>query len=333
MTGQIFISYSRADTSFVSNLISDLISQGLDVWMDQRNISAGQRWDNTIQQALQACDVFVIVLSPNSVASENVLDELSYAISENKRIIPVLYRDCEIPYRLARIQFIDFRGSYQGGLQHLIAEIKQQAHQQPATTRPRGNNRALLTILGIAAAFLFCAALGIGAYILAPYILPTQVPVTEPPIPGVTPPTDIPARSDPTIMPSPTFTPEPPHAPAIENTFGVPLYDETQQLITVAPGEQYPLKIMDLWGAPEGAAPSCASGFMVLTWMVRDPYPTGGEDLQILSLIPMGDGRTEVMHSGAQGSTILGYCDEIFLFNNSLRDYRIEIRYASGLNQ
>jgi hypothetical protein len=331
MTGQIFISYSRADTSFVSDLIGDLTSQGLNVWMDQRNIAAGQRWDNTIQQALQACDVFVIVLSPNSVASENVLDELSYAISENKRIIPVLYRDCEIPYRLARIQFVDFRSSYQGSFRHLVSEITQKTPQRPVTVKRRGGGRQTsVWILGLVVVFFLCAALALGGYLMLPYLLPTAVPTTRF-TPAITPPTDVVTGIDPTLTPSPTVTPIPPHAPEIENTFGVPLYDEQQQLITLGPGERVPLKIMDLWSAPEGAAPSCASGFMALTWIVREPYPVGGQDLQLLRLIPQGGGRTEVFASGAQGSASVGYCDEIFLQNNSLQDYWVEVRYASGL--
>jgi hypothetical protein len=126
-------------------------------------------------------------------------------------------------------------------------------------------------------------------------------------------------------------TPTPPHAPDIENTFGVPLFDERQQLISIQPGEQVHLKVMDIWSAPQGAMPSCADGFMALTWIVRDPYPAGRDDLQILSLIPRGGGRTEMIASGAQGSVALSYCDEIFLFNTSLQEYIVEIRYASGI--
>jgi hypothetical protein len=80
-------------------------------------------------------------------------------------------------------------------------------------------------------------------------------------------------------------------------------------------------------------SPSCASGFMVLTWMVREPYPTGGEDLQLQRLIPIGGGRTETFASGSSGSVELAYCEEIYLFNNSLQDYRVEIRHASGIQE
>jgi hypothetical protein len=133
--------------------------------------------------------------------------------------------------------------------------------------------------------------------------------------------------------PPPPPTPTPPHAPPIENTYGVPLFDEHQQLIAIQPGEQIQLSVMSIWSAPVGTIVDCASGFLALTWIVRDPYPTGGEDLQILAVIPQGGGRTEVVASGSQGSVTLGYCDEIFLFNNSLQKYQVEIRYASGTFQ
>jgi hypothetical protein len=335
MPGQIFISYSRVDTEFVTRLINDLTMQGLNVWMDQRNIGAGQRWDNVIQDALEACDLFIIVLSPHSVESENVLDELSFAINARKRIIPILLQNCEIPYRIARVQFVNFTKDYQTGFHHLISEITQQIPQRPITTKKKAvSARPALWLAGTVIALLCCFALGVGMYMVYPYYFPTDTPH-----PGNNIPTQIQPSSSihtPTLaLPldsNATATmPPPPHAPEIGNTFGVPLYDEHQQLITIQPGEQYTLKVMETWSAPEGAAPSCASGFMALTWMVRDPYPDGGGDLQLLRLIPMGDGRTEAFTGGAQGSTSVGYCEEIYLLNNSLQEYRVEIRYASGL--
>ncbi len=341
MNKRIFVSYSRANTGFVSGLINNLIAQGLSVWMDQRDIAAGQRWDSIIQQALQTCDVFIIVLSPESTASENVLDELSYAINEGKRIIPVLYRDCEIPYRIARVQFVDFRQDYQTAFRHLVSEVTQQAPQRPVTVKKPGSSRRVLPwVLGLALLFLLCAGLGIGGMLAYPYLFPTEVPVTEKPdIPTDTPKPLVPPVTEKPFIPPPVTeaavtepTPEPPHAPPIENTYGVQLFDEHQQLITIASGEQHKLAIMELWSGPVGSEPSCADGFMALTWTVRSPYPAGGQDLQLLRLIPMGEGRTEVFASGSQGSTTVGYCEEIFLFNASLQEYKVEIRYASGKN-
>jgi hypothetical protein len=140
----------------------------------------------------------------------------------------------------------------------------------------------------------------------------------------------------PTPSPSPTQTasgppPTPPHAPAIENTFDVPLFEEQQRLIKLRSGQKVTLTGEELWNAPGLTEVSCASGFIALTWIVRDPYPKGGEDLQLLSPIRQSGGLTEKVAEGASGSTTMGYCNEIILFNNSLLTYQVELRYASGV--
>ncbi len=61
----------------------------------------------------------LVVLSENSVKSENVLDEIAFALKERKEVIPILYRDCVIPYRLGRLQYIDFRSDYCQGMNEL----------------------------------------------------------------------------------------------------------------------------------------------------------------------------------------------------------------------
>jgi hypothetical protein len=55
------------------------------------------------------------------VTSNNVLDEVSFALETGKFIIPVLLKDCVIPFRLRRFQRIDFNNDdYQTGVNHLI---------------------------------------------------------------------------------------------------------------------------------------------------------------------------------------------------------------------
>lgn len=103
-----FLSYSRMDADFVDLLHRLLLSKGYDAWIDQRNIAAGSRWDNEIEQAIKTRSHLTVVLSPDAVASHNVADEWSYAFDEGKTIIPILYRPCEIPMRLRRLNWIDF---------------------------------------------------------------------------------------------------------------------------------------------------------------------------------------------------------------------------------
>jgi hypothetical protein len=124
---------------------------------------------------------------------------------------------------------------------------------------------------------------------------------------------------------------EVPHAPPIESG-GDTLYDETLLQIRLEPGQKEWLRGMELWSAPTGSQPSCAAAFLKFTWQLRDPYPSSGNDLEFHRNIPMGGGRTEVFERGATGSSSMGWCSEIYLYNISLESMHVEIRYASGLH-
>jgi hypothetical protein len=57
---------------------------------------------------------------------------------------------------------------------------------------------------------------------------------------------------------------------------------------------------------------------------------TVGEDLAVETFIPMGNGQRQVIGSGATGAATAGWCDELTLFNSSLQNYWVEIRYGAG---
>lgn len=119
----IFFSYSRADSPFVLKLAKDLRNAGVNIWLDQLDITPGSHWDSSIEKALHSSKTLLIILSSTSVASENVMDEVSYALEEGKTVIPILLTNCETPFRLRRLQRIDFTGDYQSGFDHLLEAI------------------------------------------------------------------------------------------------------------------------------------------------------------------------------------------------------------------
>ena len=104
-----FISYSRKDKEFALKFARELKSAGYLVWLDQLDIPTGARWDDAVERALRECEIFLIILTTASISSENVKDEIGYAIDHGKRILPVLLEECEIPLRLRRFQYVDFR--------------------------------------------------------------------------------------------------------------------------------------------------------------------------------------------------------------------------------
>jgi hypothetical protein len=132
-----FFSYSRNDSDFVLKLCQDLKANDALVWLDQLDIDPGRRWDEAIQEALSECLRLLVVLSPASVESTHVMDEVSYALEKKKLVIPVLYRDCTIPFRLRRVKYIDFRSNYQSGLSHLLMVLRGGAAAERHTSSSR----------------------------------------------------------------------------------------------------------------------------------------------------------------------------------------------------
>jgi hypothetical protein len=118
-----FISYSREDSEFALRVARDLKAAGASIWLDQLDIKPGLPWDNAIEEALIAAPQMLVVLSPTSARSENVRNEISYALEQGKIVVPILYMDCVVPLRLQRAQRIDFRADYARGLKSLLTYL------------------------------------------------------------------------------------------------------------------------------------------------------------------------------------------------------------------
>jgi hypothetical protein len=91
---ETFISYSRKDKEFVRAVIESLKQTGIDLWIDEADIPAAAVWKQEILVGIQFAHNFVYVISPDSVESEYCNLELDYALSLNKRIIPIVARLC-----------------------------------------------------------------------------------------------------------------------------------------------------------------------------------------------------------------------------------------------
>src|SRR5579872_4411343 len=108
MPQDIFISYSSKDKEKADQLSELLASAGLSVWIDRQGIGAATSWSEEIVNALDACKAFVVMLSPSSVESKNVVRELALAFEKNKKILPLDLEPVQLPasmqYHLAGLQ-------------------------------------------------------------------------------------------------------------------------------------------------------------------------------------------------------------------------------------
>jgi hypothetical protein len=108
---RIFISYSRKDMAFADRLEAALKARGFEPLIDRTEIYAFEDWWKRIEGLIGKADTIVFVLSPDAVASEVALKEVTHAASLNKRFAPIVCRRVEdrtIPEALQRLNFIFF---------------------------------------------------------------------------------------------------------------------------------------------------------------------------------------------------------------------------------
>ncbi len=147
-----FISYSRKDKEFALALASELRAAGYLIWLDQLDIPTGARWDDEVEKALHDYEIFLIILTPSSVSSENVKDEIGYAIDHGKRIMPVLLEACDVPLRLRRFQYVDFtKLEFSEGiarakqlLNNLLNEESKPVTTSPEREQPKAPDREVI---------------------------------------------------------------------------------------------------------------------------------------------------------------------------------------------
>jgi len=119
---QIFLSYGHRDaTELALRLRGDLEARGYSVWQDEERIRAGQAWTDEIRDGLRESDLVLALLSPHAVRRKGwggdadgddsvCLDEIEYAVDACRvPVLPVMAVTCEPPFRIFRLQYVDFR--------------------------------------------------------------------------------------------------------------------------------------------------------------------------------------------------------------------------------
>lgn len=146
-SGQIFLSYSRVDAKFALKLGQDLRKAGLDIWIDQFDIPPSEPWDEEIQKGLDASTGLLVILSHTSVASDNVLNEINYALETKKQVWPIVIEtNIKKPFNINRLQHIDFTGGYDAAFNVLLHSLKTGGLTAEDRNAPkRGYARGLVT--------------------------------------------------------------------------------------------------------------------------------------------------------------------------------------------
>jgi hypothetical protein len=117
-TPRVFVSHSHVDNEFGLRLIADLrrdLGSEDAVWYDvSGGLHGGDAWWRRIVAEITAREVFLVVLSPDAVASKWVEDEIDLAWQQKnksktgKLIVPVLYRMCNVRADLETRHMVSF---------------------------------------------------------------------------------------------------------------------------------------------------------------------------------------------------------------------------------
>lgn len=141
---RIFVSHSHKDNDFGIQLVRDLRRQLDDddaVWYDAAGgLSGGDAWWRKIMEELRSRSTFLVILSPDALASPWVNNEIDLAWYQrtalgNKAIIPLICRQCSARDDLEMLQMISFLlpKSYEASFSELLAALGMPPHRRAAS--------------------------------------------------------------------------------------------------------------------------------------------------------------------------------------------------------
>jgi hypothetical protein len=123
---EVFLSHSGLDREFANKIVEVLRQHGIPVWHTPSSIRGAQYWHDEIGDALERCDWFVILLSPNSLESIWVRRELMFALYEkryDKHIVPVIIhagKYHKLSWTFPLYQLVDFTEDFEKGCRALL---------------------------------------------------------------------------------------------------------------------------------------------------------------------------------------------------------------------
>lgn len=90
MSYTVFISYSSLDLPLVQEVRRILETAPIKVFVAEHSVQPGESLSSTIIEAIQACDLFLLLWNEHSKESAWVQSEVGIAKSEKKAILPVV---------------------------------------------------------------------------------------------------------------------------------------------------------------------------------------------------------------------------------------------------
>jgi len=125
---EIFISYSSKDKALAERVCEKLEKNNLHVWIAPRDVPAGSNFAQSIVEAINTSQVFILLWTGNANKSKHILNEINQAFDRGIDIIPFRLEEIEpssaLQYYIGRTQWLDaFQSPWEQHLDKLIKQI------------------------------------------------------------------------------------------------------------------------------------------------------------------------------------------------------------------
>ena len=112
----VFISYAKEDSLVAEKIYKKLKEDNLKPWLDIHHLTVGVNWNLKIQETINKCQFFMLLLSKNSMNKKGFIQkEIKIALeivdllpSTEIFILPIKLDDCEIPSSLGKYQWVEY---------------------------------------------------------------------------------------------------------------------------------------------------------------------------------------------------------------------------------
>lgn len=145
---KIFLSHATEEHDLVVHLANYIEKNNLEAWYAPRNIMGGIDYDREIIAAIKDCRAFVLILSRNSDASEDVKTEVYHAVKFKKVVICLDVDDVEpenLSYLLGMRHRLNWLERRDETLDKLVHDIKMIPESDSCeTTEPKSETEAVI---------------------------------------------------------------------------------------------------------------------------------------------------------------------------------------------
>lgn len=142
----MFLSHSSVDEVFARRLVEHLDSLGIDVWLAEWDLDAGDRLRESIADAIERSRFFGVVVSSAFEKSDWCQRELRYALKKERQakkriLVPIVLESGDLPKWAAERVFLRFDHDYYTGLANLAGMIhripRRRIHEETKQRRLR----------------------------------------------------------------------------------------------------------------------------------------------------------------------------------------------------